>query len=124
MTRRSCSWVDVSLVSGLATVGVLASVTIGTADEARLVALGKRLSPECTSCHKEDGKNEGIPSIVGWRTREFVMTMEYYQRGDRRHQVMNSVAQSLDGEQVEALAAYFGSLPRPPRKTAAPTAPK
>jgi cytochrome c553 len=29
---------------------------------------------------------------------------------------MKSVAESLDDEQVAALAAYFGSLDRPPKK--------
>jgi hypothetical protein len=29
---------------------------------------------------------------------------------------MASVAQSLDGAQMEALATYFGSLPQTPRK--------
>ena len=120
MIWRSRSRSGPALACGLMSAVLLATITAATADEARLAALGKRLASECTSCHKEDGKNEGIPSIVGWGTREFVLTMEYYQRGDRRHQVMNSVAQSLDGEQIEALAAYFGSLPRPPRKTAAP----
>lgn len=122
-SRRRCAGRIVAMVLA-GGVGVVLTAGDGRADQDRLIALGKRLASECTSCHKLDGTDAGIPSIVGWGTREFVYTMEFYQRGDRRHQIMNAVAQSLDGEQLEALAAYFGSLPRPPRKTAPPPAPK
>ncbi len=124
MTLRGLHGARLAVAGAASLMACMLSVAATMADEARLIALGKRLAGECTSCHKADGADAGIPSIVGWRTREFVMTMEYYQRGDRRHQVMNSVAQSLDGEQLEALAAYFGSLPRPPRKTEPAPAPK
>jgi cytochrome c553 len=43
----------------------------------------------------------------------------------RTNEVMVSVAQSLDDEQVQALAHYFHSLPKPkPAAAPAQTAPK
>jgi cytochrome c553 len=38
--------------------------------------------------------------------------MDYYRSGARTNQVMISIAKSLDAEQVAALAAYYGTLPK------------
>ena len=91
-----------------------------TADAARLKAYGEHLSRECTTCHRLDGTDNGIPSIVGWDGGQFVTTMKFYQEGLRDNVAMMSVAKSLNEEQVQALAAYFASLPPPPKKRATP----
>ena len=85
------------------------------AHAADLMAYGRHLAGECTSCHKADGQDKGIPSITGWDPAEFVETLKYYQSGARPNPAMQSVAQSLDDQQLQALAAYFGSLPKPAR---------
>ena len=85
------------------------------ADEAKLLAYGRHLASECTSCHRIDGTDNGIPSITGWPMRNFVETMDFYKAGARPNPVMVSVAQSLDEAQMKALASYFGSLPKPGR---------
>lgn len=85
------------------------------ADPARQRALGQHLSQECTTCHRIDGADNGIPSIIGWDADAFRSTVQFYKDGLRSNQAMESVAKSLDGEQIEALAAYFGSLPKPQR---------
>lgn len=87
-----------------------------SADEARQRAYGQHLAGECTSCHRIDGTDNGIPSIIGWDRSEFIATMSFYKQGQRTNAAMQSVAQSLEDAQVEALAIYFGSLPKPPRK--------
>lgn len=71
---------------------------------------GEYLSGECTTCHRIDGADSEIPSIVGWDTETFIETLGYYKSGDRKNPAMESVAKSLDDEQINALAAYFGSL--------------
>lgn len=83
------------------------------ADDAKLSAYGRHLAQECTSCHRIDGVNSGIPSIIGWPTDVFVTTMRYYRDGARTNPVMVSVAGSLNDQQVNALATYFASLPKP-----------
>jgi cytochrome c553 len=98
----------------LALIACEAAVGAAVADDARLRAYGAHLAQECTSCHRLDGTDNGIPSIVGWEPARFIATMRFYQQGSRDNAVMVSVARSLDGEQVDALAAYFSSLP-PPR---------
>jgi cytochrome c553 len=94
---------------------VCASASV-SADDAKLKAFGQHLSGECTACHRVDGVDNGVPSITGWPKDDFVATLKFYTSGARENPVMKSVAESLDDEQVAALAAYFGSLDRPPKK--------
>ena len=83
------------------------------ADRARQVAYGQHLAQECTSCHRLDGTDNGIPSIVGWEAASFRQTLLFYRRGERTNPAMISVARSLDDEQMDALAAYYATLPKP-----------
>jgi cytochrome c553 len=86
------------------------------ADEARLRRYGQHLAQECTGCHRIDGRDSAIPSIAGWEAETFIATMRFYQTGQRVNPVMVSVAKSLDDEQLAALAAYYGSLPKAAKK--------
>jgi cytochrome c553 len=82
------------------------------ADDAKLLAYGKHLSAECSGCHRIDGVDNGIPSITGWEPDDFIATMNFFKTGSRPNPAMVSVARSLDEEQVKALSAYYGSLPK------------
>jgi cytochrome c553 len=95
--------------AGLGAAGLAAAT-----DDARLKSYGRHLAQECSGCHRVDGIDNGIPSIVGWDTERFVATLRFYKTGARANPVMVSVAGSLDDEQLSALAAYYGSLPKPP----------
>ena len=90
-------------------------------DDAKREAYGRHLARECTSCHRIDGVDNAIPSIVGWPTDTFAATLKFYRDGTRTNPVMMSVASSLGDEQVQALAAYFAALPKPAKKDAPPT---
>jgi cytochrome c len=79
-------------------------------------AFGQHLSGECTSCHRIDGVDNGVPSITGWPPADFVATMKFYSTGARDNPVMKSVAGSLDDQQLAALATYFATLAPPPKK--------
>jgi cytochrome c553 len=85
------------------------------ASDAKKIAYGRHLSGECSACHRIDGVDNGIPSITGWDPEEFVATMIFYRNGERNNPAMVSVAQSLQEGEYEALAAYYGSLPKGPR---------
>lgn len=91
---------------------LLMCVAAHAADEARLRSYGQHLSQECTSCHRVDGIDNGIPSITGWPVDMFTRTIKFYQEGQRTNPVMVSVAKSLDDDQVRALALYWSSVPR------------
>ena len=71
---------------------------------------GEYLSSECTTCHKADGADDGIPSITGWPTDVFVTVMHAYKVKARPHPVMQMMAGRLSDEEIAALAAYFAEL--------------
>ena len=98
-------------------IGFLAAPALAQqSDDTRLKSLGQHLGRECVSCHRLDGGDNGIPAIVGWPVAEFVEMMGYYKGGQRPNPAMVSVAQSLDDEQVKALATWFASLPKLKKK--------
>jgi len=103
-----CRWlVPLGVAASLCT-----AVAAGAADEAKLKSYGQHLSQECTSCHRVDGIDNGIPSITGWPVDIFMRTLRFYQQGARSNPVMVSVAKSLDDDQVRALALYWSTVPR------------
>lgn len=67
---------------------------------------GEYLAGECASCHQAGG-TDGIPSIYGWPTRDFVTAMHAYKGEHRQNPVMRMVAARLSNEEIAALAAYF-----------------
>ena len=71
---------------------------------------GEYLSSECTTCHKADGADDGIPSITGWPAEDFVIAMHAYKVKHRPHPVMQMMAGRLGDEEIAALAAYFARL--------------
>lgn len=71
---------------------------------------GEYLSSECTTCHKRDGSDDGIPSIVYWPEEDFVIAMHAYKRKLRPHPVMQMMAGRLSDEEIAALAAYFANI--------------
>jgi cytochrome c553 len=109
--RRTLLALALALALGLASWSIAAAE-----DDAKLKSYGRHLAQECTGCHRIDGVDNGIPSIVGWDAQRFMTTLRFYQAGARTNPVMVSVAKSLDADQVAALAAYYGSLPKPAPK--------
>lgn len=71
---------------------------------------GEYLSSECLTCHKQDGSDNGIPSITLWPEEDFVVAMHAYKRKLRPHPVMQMMAGRLSDEEIAALAAYFKEL--------------
>ena len=88
--------------------------------DAEKLAYGKHLSQECTTCHRLDGKGQNIPVIYGLEVDYFRTTMKFYRTGARENPVMNSVAQMLSDEQLDALAIYLATQ-KPPAKPTQPT---
>lgn len=95
----------------------------GKADDAtqaveRLVRKGdpSRLLTPCASCHGaagEGGKNE-TPALAGQVREYLVRTLRAYKAGLRDNDVNEGMAQfaaSLTEQEIEALAAYYASLP-------------
>ena len=71
------------------------------------VEYGAYLAGECVACHQATSASERIPSIAGWPTDDFVITLHAYKRGLRIHPVMQLVAGRLSDEEIASLAVYF-----------------
>jgi cytochrome c553 len=77
--------------------------------------LGEHLSSQCTTCHQITGRaTGGVPSIVAWPDEQFVAVMLSYKNAERENEAMRTIARRLSKEDIEALAAFFGSLPNQP----------
>jgi cytochrome c len=74
------------------------------------LAFGEHLAGECVTCHRKDGQDKGIPSIIGWPTDQFVAVLQSYKQKDRPNQVMQTVTAGLGDPEMQALAAYYASL--------------
>lgn len=75
------------------------------------LALGEYLSQTCVACHQKSGHSTGgVPAIVGWPADQFATVMNSYKKHERENEVMRSIASALSQEDIDALAAYFGSL--------------
>ena len=84
----------------------LAAETASAAD----AAFGQYLSSECVTCHRLDGQDKGIPSIVGWPADQFVAVLGAYRAKVRDNQIMQTIAARLSDDEMAALAAYYESL--------------
>ena len=49
-------------------------------DDAGIKSYGRHLAQECTGCHRLDGVDNGIPSILGWDAGRFIATLKYYRK--------------------------------------------
>ena len=93
------------------------------ADQDKLVRYGEHLSQDCTTCHRREGGDNGIPSIVGMKSDDFGETLKLYRNGSRDNPAMVSFAQSLGEDEGKALPAVVAALP-PPGKAGAPAGAK
>ena len=75
---------------------------------------GAYLASECTTCHRSDGVDAGIPSITSWPVDDFVITLQAYKNGKRVHPTMQMIATRLSDEEIASLATYFRNLNNQP----------
>jgi cytochrome c553 len=73
---------------------------------------GAQLAATCTACHRLDGRDRGIPSIVGLSEEQFVSMMRAIKSGERSGPIMRTMARSLSNEEIAILARYFAARGR------------
>lgn len=100
----------VDLLMLIASIAALASGTPDRAFASGDKDLGEYLSSECVTCHQLSGHYDGIPAIVGWPNDSFIEIMNEYRHKKRANPIMQTIARRFSAEEIEALAAYFGSL--------------
>jgi cytochrome c553 len=82
---------------------VLAAHQGAAADPGR----GAQLASLCAACHRLDGRDEGIPSIVGVDAKKLIEALGAFRSGERPSQIMHAVAVSLSDEETAAVAEYL-----------------
>ena len=80
---------------------------VGLSAAAGDVEYGAYLAQDCSSCHRNNTDNAGIPNIAGLPMDYFTRALNAYKVGERDHPTMQMIARSLDDEQVAALAAFY-----------------
>jgi sulfide dehydrogenase cytochrome subunit len=70
---------------------------------------GAQLAAMCAACHRLDGLDEGIPSIIGLDEKKLTDMMAEFKSGKRTSQIMNVVARSLSDEEIADLAHYLAA---------------
>ena len=70
---------------------------------------GAQLAATCAACHRLDGHDRGIPSIVGLSEEQLVTVMRAFKSGERSGPIMRTVARSLNNEEIAILARYLAA---------------
>jgi len=86
------------------------------------VQAGKAAAAGCGGCHGEFGvsKMPGMPSLVGLDPKYFVVAVNAYKSGQRKHDMMKSLVGALNVESVNNMALYY-ALQKPAKaQTPAP----
>lgn len=70
---------------------------------------GAELAALCASCHLLDGRNTGIPSIIGLSAEKLASKLQAFKSNERSKLIMHAVSRSLSQEEIEALVHYLAS---------------
>jgi cytochrome c553 len=67
----------------------------------------------CVACHGEDGTSRvaGTPHLGGQDRQYLERALSDYRSGQRRHEPMTSLANSLQPGDIQALAAWYAAQP-------------
>src|SRR4030088_3832820 len=69
----------------------------------------------CAGCHGADGKpvDKTIPVIWGQQAGYIYIELRDFQRGDRKSDIMQPIASSMEPEDMQAIAEDFSKKPWP-----------
>src|SRR5256885_12291656 len=73
----------------------------------------------CATCHGADGKpiDKTIPTIWGQQAGYIYIELRDFKRGDRKSDIMQPIASSLERQDMLDIADYFSKKPWPDRKS-------
>ncbi len=98
---------SILLATAIGLVIVIADQGMAARDER-----GAQLAAMCASCHRLDGRDKGIPSIVGMDKQMFSDAMAAFKSGARSSSIMHAVALQLSDAEIATLAEYLAARPR------------
>src|SRR4030081_3910511 len=69
----------------------------------------------CAGCHGADGKpvDKTIPIIWGQQAGYIYIELRDFKRGDRKNDIMQPIASSMQRDDMQAIAKYFSKKPWP-----------
>jgi len=70
---------------------------------------GGQLAAVCASCHRLDGGEKGIPSIIGLGEDRLTHAMLAYRSGERSSHIMRAIALSLSDEEIATVARFLAA---------------
>jgi cytochrome c553 len=71
---------------------------------------GAKLAAMCASCHRLDGGNGAIPTILGMSPEMLNRAMLAYRSRERPSHIMRAIALSLSEEEIATVARYLAAL--------------
>ncbi|WP_247780356.1 c-type cytochrome [Bradyrhizobium sp. 170] len=71
---------------------------------------GAQLAAMCASCHRLDGGDGGIPTILGMSPEMLARAMLAYRSRERPSHIMRAIALSLSDEEIVIVARYLAAL--------------
>ncbi len=105
--RGKLGWLNpgVVIVGVLLGAGATPAVAQGVAEKAEV----------CAGCHGQDGKpvDKTIPVIWGQQLGYIYIQLRDFKRADRKSEIMQPIASSLEKDDMLALAEYFSKKPWP-----------
>jgi cytochrome c553 len=67
---------------------------------------------QCQSCHGKDGlsKQAGAPNLAGQAQDYLIAALGAYRSGERKNDMMNTIAQPLKDADIADVAAYYAGI--------------
>ena len=96
--------------------GIAALVTVSSVGTTPLRAQGiEEKIQVCAGCHGADGKpaDKSIPIIRGQQAGYIYIELRDYKRGDRKSDIMQPIASSMERDDMQAIAEYLSQKPWP-----------
>jgi cytochrome c553 len=91
------------------TIALIVSQVLGPVQAAGDPEAGKLKSTQCAACHGADGNsvNPEWPKLAGQHADYLVKQLSYFEKGERENATMKPMANVLDEEGREDVAAYY-----------------
>ena len=97
----------------LVIVGVMASILVpGLARADADAAIGRKKAIQCQACHGLDGiaKIPEASNLAGQTDVYLVSALHAYKSGERKNDMMSTIAPMLSDQDIDNLAAYYSSI--------------
>jgi len=106
-------------MSGKSSLGISAIVALAALSNVCTTPLSAQSIEEktqvCAGCHGADGKpvDKTIPVIWGQKAGYLYIELRDFKRGDRKNDIMQPIASSMERDDMQAIAEYFAAKPWP-----------